>query len=228
MGGDGGGELEAGRLELIGLDHAGDQPHGERLDGEDGPAGEHELGRAATANDTRKQVADPHLSAGQTHLHVGDEKLGVGRRHPHVAAQAEREAATRRGAIDRRHHRDPQRADPPDQFAQPVLAPKEFGDLMGPILGGGAESLLQVSTGTEAAARSGEYDNPARGVGDHAVERGVDILDELAGDGIEAFRPVQREPPDTGLWLVDEDGVHLSGKRGRHGRVRSPRPPLRA
>jgi hypothetical protein len=157
--------------------------------------------RCATAPEQlREKPAQAHLAARDTDAHVRHGKVSRSRRDPHIAGSRERESPTHGRAVDGRDHRHRKLVQAHAHVSQSLLPAVQIG--RGPSRETNRD--LQVRSGAEAAAGTGQHDGANVVVGLDTIERGVHALDEGIVDRVQSIGSVERDPGEILAEIVDQ------------------------
>ena len=163
--------------------------------------GVQEFGCAALADDARQQGAGPHVATGQTD--AGEQERDFRRRRPQAQVGGHRDdrAGAGANAVDRRDHRLRAMAHRLHQIAGHV---GEIHQLRHLHLRQRPDDLVHVAAGAEIAAGAGDDHHLDVGCILQRAEQVAQLRIGLEGQGVFAFRAVERDGPDWSAGVETE------------------------
>lgn len=187
------------------------------LGGADGFAEHQEAGGVAEADDAGQEVGGAHVAAGEADAGEEEGEAGRGVGHPEVGGEGEDRAGARRHAVHGGDHREGALAYGPDDLPGHPVEVEQLGGVHGE---GGADDLVDVAAGAEAAAVAGQYQGPygllpgefgeqVAQVGVGAEGEGVELLGAGEGDGGHTVGDLAPQmPPVGGVGGGAGEGTH--------------------
>jgi len=176
------------------LDEPVDQAHRERLLGVRVPGGQHQVQRAAAADEARQPLR-PARPGDQPELDLGEPEARAGRADPQRAGQRQLEAAAEREPVDGGDRDALGRGQPVERGAQRVAVGLERG-------GVDRRHVLDVGAGGEDAGDAGDDDEQLGVAG--LVERRVEACDQRQAERV-GRRALERDQGDAGAAVLGRD-----------------------